>query len=50
MWQRWASLDESMQADGEQYVPGYQSGPMRYFFEDIPAELNVDDFVATWKS
>jgi ectoine hydroxylase-related dioxygenase (phytanoyl-CoA dioxygenase family) len=32
LWQRFATLDARLQADTDQYEPGFQSGPMRYLF------------------
>ena len=48
LWSRFESLDHRLQADEEQFVPGFQSGPMHYFFEEIPEGLDVDSFVANW--
>lgn len=50
LWQRFATLDARIQADAEQFVPGFQSGPMRYFFEEMPADFGVDEFIASWKA
>ncbi|HCL28138.1 MAG TPA: hypothetical protein DIC52_06855 [Candidatus Latescibacteria bacterium] len=49
LWQRFAALDELLKSpDGEQYVPGYQSGPMSYRFENMPEGLSLAGFVAAW--
>ncbi len=50
VWQRFAPLDKRLQAATEQYVPGFQSGPMPYFFEEMPEGLDVDGFIATWRN
>ncbi len=49
LWQRFQVLDESLRAPGgQQFVPGYQSGPMSYRFESMPEELSVDGFTRGW--
>lgn len=49
LWQRFVPLDESLRAPGgQQFVPGYQSGPMSYRFESMPEELSVDGFTRGW--
>ena len=49
LWQRFAPLDENMQSDALQYVPGFQSGPMLYYFEEMPSEAGMDTFMAGWR-
>ncbi len=48
LWQRFKTLDAKLQAETEQFVPGFQSGPMRYFFEEMPDDFDVEDFIASW--
>ncbi|MBM3264075.1 MAG: phytanoyl-CoA dioxygenase family protein [candidate division Zixibacteria bacterium] len=48
LWQRFVPLDARLQADTEQYTPGFQSGAMRYYFEEMPAGLDVEEFVTSW--
>jgi hypothetical protein len=50
VWQRFAGLDAALRGDEEQFVPGYQSGPMPYHFETMPVAFGVDDLVAGWSS
>jgi ectoine hydroxylase-related dioxygenase (phytanoyl-CoA dioxygenase family) len=50
LWQRFEPLDNRLQAATEQYVPGFQSGPMPYYFQEMPEGLDVDEFIATWKA
>ena len=45
---RFAALDRKLQADEEHFSPGYQSGPMRYFFNEMPAGFTLADFIAGW--
>jgi hypothetical protein len=48
LWQRFAVLDRKLQSDTKQYEPLFQSGPMTYFFYDMPQDFSVDDFIASW--
>ncbi len=48
LWRRFEPLDQRLQADEEQFMPGYQSGPMRYYFEDFAEPFSVGDFVNSW--
>ena len=48
LWQRFEVLDARLQAEEELFVPGFQSGPMRYFFEKEPSNFEVEDFIASW--
>ena len=47
LWERFETLDARLQAQEEHYAPGFQSGPMRYNFNEMP-DFDVDDFVANW--
>jgi hypothetical protein len=49
LWQRFAPLDAKLQADTEQYVPGFQSGPMTYYFNEMPDGFDVEDFIRSWE-
>ena len=49
LWRRFAPLDEKMKSDALQYVPGFQSDPMHYYFEEMPAGLGMDAFMAGWR-
>ena len=48
LWRRFEPLDQRLQKIDEHFVPGFQSGPMPYFFEELPAALNLDAVVAGW--
>jgi hypothetical protein len=48
LWQRFAVLDRKLQSDTKQYEPLFQSGPMTYFFYEMPQDFSVDDFIASW--
>ena len=44
-----AALDQALQAQAEQYMPGFlQAGPTRYRFYDLPPDFGMDEFVASW--
>jgi hypothetical protein len=48
LWKRFETLDKRLQGDQECFVPGFQSGPMRYFFEEMPTDFGVEEFIASW--
>ncbi len=50
LWGRFATLDETIQSHKEEYIPGFQSGPMRYLFEEMPTNFDVEDFIASWET
>ena len=48
LWERFTLLDRKLQSDTKQYEPLFQSGPMKYFFFDMPQDFGIDDFIANW--
>ena len=48
LWERFKIIEAKLQADEEHFYPGFQSGPMRYFFNQMPTDFNVADLVASW--
>ena len=49
IWQGFDALDNQLRApDGEDYVPGYQSGPIPYNLERMRSGFSVVDFIASW--
>jgi hypothetical protein len=48
LWQRFEFVDTRLLHTEEYFVPGYQSGPMQYFFEDVAEPFTASDFVASW--
>jgi hypothetical protein len=46
--QRFAWLDQRLRAGEEQYVPGFQAGPMAYRFEEPAPPTSFRDFLASW--
>lgn len=49
LWTRFEPLDKLLKSE-EQFIPGYQSGPMIYHFDDMPGAYTSSDFVASWDS
>ena len=45
---RFAVLDDKLQADDEHFAPGFQARPMRYFFNEMPADFTLEDFIGSW--
>jgi len=41
-----ASRDTS--SEEEQVVPGFQSEPMKYILNEMPADSDLDKFIASW--
>ncbi len=49
IWPRFAPLEAVLTAaDGEDFVPGYQSGQIPYYVEEMPDPITFDEFLATW--
>jgi hypothetical protein len=49
LWERFKPLDALLKTDEEQYLPGFQSGPMHYYFNEMPNNFGVSDFIKTWE-
>ena len=50
IWHRFGGLEDHLLApDGEDFVPGYQSGPIPYSLERMQRGLTVDEFIASWE-
>ena len=49
LWERFRPLDEAIKSHKEEFIPGFQSGPMHYSFEEMPANFDVEDFIASWE-
>ncbi|MCY3949656.1 MAG: hypothetical protein OXF61_10690, partial [Acidimicrobiaceae bacterium] len=50
IWHRFGALEDHLLAPGgEDYVPGYQSGPIPYSLERMHAGITVGEFVASWE-
>ena len=49
LWERFKPLDVLLKTDEDLYLPGFQSGPMHYYFEEMPDNFGVADFIKTWE-
>lgn len=50
LWKRFEPLDRLLRSDAEHFVPGFQSGPMKYHFNEMPEGYTTADFIAGWGS
>ncbi|MDE2717200.1 MAG: hypothetical protein OXI33_09310, partial [Chloroflexota bacterium] len=50
LWTRFEPLDAMLQGDEEMFEPSFQSGPIRYYFSDLPDGVDVESFIAGWAS
>ena len=50
LWARFKCVDDLVQAEEEQWTPGFQGEATRYYFEEVPAALSVEGFVANFGS
>ncbi|MEE2657717.1 MAG: phytanoyl-CoA dioxygenase family protein [Candidatus Latescibacterota bacterium] len=48
LWRRFAWLDSQLQTKEERFTPGFQSGPMHYYFEELPEHLTAEAVIANW--
>ena len=48
LWERFEGLDAKLQSDQELYEPAFQSGPMYYFFNELPDGVDTESFIASW--
>ncbi len=48
LWERFAPLDALLQGKEEQSIPGFQGQPNRYYYDEMPAGVGLDEFVSSW--
>ena len=48
LWARFQALDAMLQGDEEMFEPSFQSGPLRYYFSDLPDGVDTESFIASW--
>lgn len=48
LWSRFEVLDSNLQDEIEMYEPGFQSGQMHYYFNELPDSVNTESFIASW--
>ena len=49
IWDGFAELEHHLRtANGKDYVPGYQSGPILYYLEQMRSKFDLNGFLSTW--
>ena len=48
LWDRFSPLEVLLQSDEEHFVPGFQSIPMKHYFNEMPEDYSTEDFIASW--
>ena len=48
LWSRFVPMENRLKSDEDQYIPGFQTGPTKYFFNDMPANYNLGNFMVAW--
>ncbi len=49
LWARFEPLDAMLQGDEDMFEPSFQSGPMKYYFSDLPDGVETESFIAGWQ-
>ena len=49
LWERFRPIDEGMQADRELAPPGYEDRPSRYYFYEMPEDLDIAGEIDQWR-
>ncbi|MCZ6635185.1 MAG: phytanoyl-CoA dioxygenase family protein [bacterium] len=47
---RFEPIDTSLQSDQEQFAPGFQGANSPYFFNEMPTDIDLDRFIASWET
>ena len=48
LWARFKFVDDLLKAEEDQWTPGFQGEETRYYFNQVPADLSLGAFVATF--
>ena len=48
LWNRFKIVNQGLRSDQEGLVPGFQTGPLNYHFNEMPPAAQVDTFIASW--
>lgn len=48
LWERFGGLDAMLKSDTDVFQPAFQSGPMNYFFNELPTGVDTESFIAGW--
>ena len=50
LWTRFKPVDDALQAEEQQYSPGFQGEKSHYYLDRVPTDLSVDCFIASWRT
>ena len=50
LWSRFKGMDAALQSDVDVFEPAFQARPMRYYFNELPAGIDTESFIAGWNS
>ncbi len=50
LWSRFKGMDAALQSDVDVFEPAFQARPMRYYFNELPAGIDTESFIASWNS
>ena len=50
LWKRFKGMDAALQSDVDVFEPAFQARPMRYYFNELPAGVDAESFIASWNS
>ncbi len=48
LWRRFKFIDDLLQDEEVQWVPGFQGDETHYYFDQVPADLSVEAFLGTF--
>ena len=48
LWDRFKGVDAALQSDVEVFEPAFQGRPMHYYFNELPAGVDAESFIASW--
>lgn len=48
LWSRFKGIDAALQSDEDVFEPAFQARPMRYYFNELPAGVDAESFMAGW--
>ncbi len=48
LWSRFKGMDAALQSDVDVFEPAFQARPMRYYFNELPAGIDTESFIAGW--
>lgn len=49
LWDRFKGMDAGLQSHEEMFEPAFQGPPLRYYFNELPAGVDAESFIAVWK-